>query len=88
MGSLAESLDKTCTRAGRKTLRNTLRYHMDVSTEMTILMTYSSNDIEWLINEERQVLGPVTSFKYNGAIVSDHGSGQELLLRIHKPLTL
>lgn len=43
--TLTESLDQTCT-----------RYHMEVSAEMTILMTYNSNDAERKIKEERQIL--------------------------------
>ena len=69
--TLAESLDKTCT-----------RYKMVSSVEKTKLMTNSANGIQREVKVEGQVLGTVTSFKYLGAVVSDDGSKLEVLLRI------
>ena len=69
--ALVESLDKTCT-----------RYKMEISAEMTKLMTNSANGIQREIKVKGQKLGIVTSFKYLGAVVSDEGSKPEVLSRI------
>ena len=69
--ALVESLDKTCT-----------RYNMEVSAEKIKLMTNSANGIQREIKVKRQNLGTVTSFKYLGAVVTDHGSKPEVLSMI------
>ena len=51
--ALVESLDETCT-----------RYKMEISVEMTKLMTKSVNGIQREIKVKGQKLGTVTSFKY------------------------
>ena len=45
-------------------------------------MINSANDIQREIKVKGQKLGNVTSFKYLGAVVSDHGSKSEILSRI------
>ena len=52
---------------------------MEISTEMTKLMTNSTNGIQREIKVKGQKLSTVTSFKYLGAVVSDDG---EILSRI------
>ena len=69
--AIVESFDKTCT-----------RYKIEISAEKTKLMTNSANGILREIKVKGQVLGTVTSFKYLGAVVSDHGSKPEALSRI------
>ena len=69
--ALVESLDKTCT-----------SYKMEISAEMTKLMTNSANGIKREIKVKGQKLGTVTSFKYLGAVVSDDGFKPEVLSRI------
>ena len=58
-----ESLNKTST-----------RYKMEISVEKTKLMTNNANSIQREIKVKGQKLGTVTSFKYLGAVNSDHGS--------------
>ena len=59
---------------------------MEISAEMTELMTNSANGIqrerEREIKVKGQVLGTVTSFKYFGTNVSDDGSKPRILSRI------
>ena len=59
--------DKTCT-----------RYKLEISAEMTKLMTNSANVTQREIKVKGQKLGTVTSFKYLGAVVSDESSKQEV----------
>ena len=54
---------------------------MEISAEKTKLVTNSADGIQREIKVKGQKLGTVTSFKYLGAIVSDDGSKQEVLLR-------
>ena len=69
--ALVESLDKTCT-----------KYKMEISAEKTKLMANSANGIQTEIKVKGQKLGTITSFRYLGAVVSDHGAKQEVLSRI------
>ena len=69
--ALVECLDKICT-----------RYTMEISAEKTKLMTNSTNSIQRELKVKGQKLGPVTSFKYLGAVVSDNGSKPEIPSRI------
>ena len=62
------SLDKTCTRC-----------RMKIRSVKTKLMTNISNGIQSEIKVKGQKLGPVTSFKYLGAIVLAKGSKPEVL---------
>ena len=55
---------------------------MEISAEMTKLMTNSANVIQREIKVKEQKLLTVTSFFYLGAVVSDEDSKPELLLRI------
>ena len=55
---------------------------MDISAEKTKLMINSANGIHREIKVKGQRLGTITSFKYLGAVVSDHGSKPEILSRI------
>ena len=58
--ALDESLDKTC-----------IRYKMEVSAEITKLMTNSANGIHLESKINGQKLGTIASFKCLGAVVSD-----------------
>ena len=69
--ALVESLDKTRT-----------RYKMEISAEKTRLMTNCANSIQREIKVKGQKLGPLTSFRYLGAVVSDDGFKPEVLSRI------
>ena len=42
---------------------------MEISVEKTKLMTNSANDIQREIKVNGEKLGPITSFKYLGAVV-------------------
>ena len=55
---------------------------MDISAEITKLMTNSANSIQREIKVKGQKLETVTSFKYLGAVVTDDSSKPEILLRI------
>ena len=55
---------------------------MEISAEMTKLVTNNANGIQREIKVKGQKLGTVTSFKYLGAVVSDDGSKPEVLSRI------
>ena len=55
---------------------------MENSAEKTKLVTNSANGIQREMKVKWQKLGTVTSFKYLGAVVSDHGSEPEVLSRI------
>ena len=52
---------------------------MEVSTEMTKLMTNSADGIQREIKAKGQKLGTATSFKYLEAVVSDEDSKPEVL---------
>ena len=58
-----ESLNKSCT-----------MNKMEISAGKTKLMTNSASGIQREIKVKGQKLGTVTSFKYLGAVLSDHGS--------------
>ena len=55
---------------------------MEINAEKTSLMINSASGIQREIKVKGQKLGTVTSFKYLGAVVSDHGSKPEILSRI------
>ena len=55
---------------------------METNAEKTSLMINSASGIQREIKVKGQKLGTVTSFKYLGAVVSDHGSKPEILSRI------
>ena len=60
--SIGGRVDKTCT-----------WFKMEISAEMTKLMTNSANGIHKEIKVKWKKLGTVTSFKYLGAVVLDDG---------------
>ena len=63
---------------------------MEINAEKTSLTINSASGIQREIKVKGQKLGTVTSFKYLGAVVSDHGSKPEILSRIMQataPLT-
>ena len=55
---------------------------MEISAEMTKLMTNNTSGITKEIKVNGQKLGTVTSFKYLGSVVSDEGSKPVILSRI------
>ena len=55
---------------------------MEISAEMTKLMTNNTSGITKEIKVNGQKLGTVTSFKYLGSVVSDEGSKPKILSRI------
>ena len=58
------------------------KHKMEITAKKTKLMTNSANSIQREIKVKGQKLGAVPSFKYLGAVVSDHGSKLEILSRI------
>ena len=71
LANLVERLDKT-----------SAAYGMQISAEKTKLMTNNINGISSTIKVSGEKLETVQSFKYLGAIVTDEGSGPEILSRI------
>ena len=57
-------------------------YGMKISAEKTKLMTNSTSGINTEIEVNRQKKKTVTSFKYQGSIITDDGSKPEILSRI------
>ena len=55
---------------------------MEISAEMSKLMTYNTRGINTEIKVNRQKLETVTSFKYLGSGITDEGSKPEILFRI------
>ena len=55
---------------------------MEISAEMTKLMTNNSSGINREIKVNRQKFETVTSFKYLGSVITDEGSKPEMLSRI------
>ena len=55
---------------------------MEISAEMTKLMTNNTSGITKEIKVNGQKLGTVTSFKYLGSVVSDEGSKPKTISRI------
>ena len=68
LANLAERLDKAST-----------AYGMEISAEMTKLMTNNSSGINREIKVNRQKFETVTSFKYLGSVITDEGSKPEIL---------
>ena len=57
-------------------------YSMEISAEKTKLMANSTSGINTEIKVNGQKLETVTSFKYQGSVVTDEGSKPEILSRI------
>ena len=57
-------------------------YGMEISAEMSKLMTYNTRGINTEIKVNRQKLETVTSFKCLGSVITDEGSKPEILSRI------
>ena len=71
LANLVERLDKAST-----------AYGMEVSAEKTKLMTNNTSGINTEIEVNEQKLETVTSFKYQGSVITDEGSKPEILSRI------
>ena len=57
-------------------------YNMKISAEMTKLMTKNTSGINTEIKVNGQRLQTVTSFKYQGSVITDEGSKPEILSRL------
>ena len=68
LANLVERLDKAST-----------AYGMEISAEMTKLMTSNTSGINTAIKANGQKLETVTSFKYLGSVITDEGSKPEIL---------
>ena len=55
---------------------------MEISAEKTKLMTNTTSGINKEIKVNGQKLETVTSFKYQGSVITDEGSKPEILFRI------
>ena len=55
---------------------------MEINAEKAKLMRYSANGIQREIKVKGQKLGTIMSFKYLGAVISNHGTKHEILSRI------
>ena len=55
---------------------------MEISAEKTKLMTNNTSDINTEIKVNGQKLETVTSFKYQGSLITDEGSKPEILSSI------
>ena len=71
LAKLVECLDKASTSCGT-----------EISTEKTKLMTNKTSGINTEIKVNGQKLKKVTSFKYQGSVITDEGSKPEILSRI------
>ena len=71
MAKLAQHLDKAST-----------AYSMEISAKKTKLMTNNTSGINTEIKVNEQKLETVTSFKYQGSVITDEGSKPEILSRI------
>ena len=71
LAKLVERLEKASTAFG-----------MEISAEKTKLMTNNTSGINTEIKVNGQKLETVTSFKYQGSIITDEGSKPEILSRI------
>ena len=71
LANLVERLDKAST-----------AYGMEVSAEKTKLMTNNTSGINTEIEVNEQKLETVTSFKYQGSVITDEGSKPEIPSRI------
>ena len=69
--NLVECLDKAST-----------AYGMEINAEKTKLMTNNTSVINTEIKVNGQRLQTVTSFKYQGSVITDEGSMPEILSRI------
>ena len=57
---------------------------MEISAEKTKLMTNNTSSINTKIKINGQKLETVTSFKYQGSVITDEGSKPKILSRIAK----
>ena len=71
LAKLVELLDKAST-----------AYGIEISAEKTKLMTNNTSGINTEIKVNGQKLKKVTSFKYQGSVITDEGSKPEILSRI------
>ena len=71
LANLVKRLDKAFT-----------AYGMEISVEMTKLMTNNTSGINTEIKVNRQKLETATTFKYLGSVITDEGSKPETLSRI------
>ena len=71
LSNSVERLDKASTACG-----------MEISAEKTKLMTNNASCINTEIKVNGQKLETVTSFKYQGSVITDEGSKPEILSRI------
>ena len=71
MAKLVEHLDKAST-----------AYGMEISAEKTKLVTNNTSGINTEIKVNGQKLETVTSFKYQGSIITDEGSKPGVLLSL------
>ena len=71
LANLVECFDKAST-----------AYSMLISAEKTKLMTNNTSDINTEIKVSGQKLETVTSFKYQGSLITDEGSKPEILSSI------
>ena len=55
---------------------------MEISAEKTMLMTNNTSGINTEIKVNGQKLETVTSFKYQGLVITDDGTKPEILSRI------
>ena len=60
---------------------------MEISAEMTKLMTNNTGGINTEIKVNGQKLETVTSFKYPDSVITDEGSKPEILSRIAQTTT-
>ena len=73
LAKLVEHFDKAST-----------AYGMEISAEKTKLMTNNTSSINTKIKINGQKLETVTSFKYQGSVITDEGSKPKILSRIAK----
>ena len=71
LANLVEQLDKAST-----------AYGIEITAEETKVMTNNTSSINTEIKVNGQKLETVTSFKYQGSVVTDEGSKTEILSRI------
>ena len=83
-------MDRILLSAGEEELANlaerlyeaSTAYGMEISAEKTKLMTNNTTGVNTEIKVNRQKLEKVTSFKYQGSVITDEGSKPEILSRI------
>ena len=62
--------------------------NVEISAEMTKLMTNNTSGINTEIKVNGQKFETVTSFKYLGSVITDEGSKRDILSRIAQTTTL